>query len=238
MAAAPARAVCTRVPPWLRTVTEVSFDGRCWQVAQQPDWQQAERIGTGSIVWGASLRLGAWLLAPERKHMLRNKSIVELGAGCGALAMMLSSASPQYMLATDRGPVLPLLQQTIHLNKGHSVQASVLEWGACPSGLLEKCGGSVDIVVGSELLYAFPGHDTFTPLQRTLNGLIGPHTKCYLAYSDRGLDVGEFFNGLDNMGIDSSRHINLPSLENCDNDLGAPSRANLVELTRKPILES
>jgi predicted nicotinamide N-methyase len=194
-------------------VVEVTHDTTTWRIAQQPldDWKAASTVGTGAIVWEGALTLGRYLLL-NRRDELRGATVLELGSGCGALAAMLTAASPRIVYATDRQQVMPLLRQTIALNEAHiraPISAEALEWSdlvtssdcktlsASSAALAEIIrSNAIDVLVCSELLYAFPNRDPFGPLCAALVRLIGPRTTCFFYYDGRGLDCAPFFESV------------------------------------------
>eukprot|EP00656_Telonema_subtile_P019060 TRINITY_DN20358_c0_g1_i5.p2 TRINITY_DN20358_c0_g1~~TRINITY_DN20358_c0_g1_i5.p2 ORF type:complete len:150 (-),score=37.55 TRINITY_DN20358_c0_g1_i5:281-730(-) len=118
---------------------------------------------------------------------------------------MLSAAAPGIVYATDRKPVLPLLRESLALNEaqlGGTVVARELDWSRPDTrrALVSECG-QVDVLVCVELLYAFPDHASFEPLQDTMAEMIGDQTRCLFGYQDRGLDCGWFFEKLEQGGI-------------------------------------
>lgn len=203
---------------WSRPVVDVTHDSTTWRIVQQPsdDWQAASAIGTGAIVWDGALTLGRYLLL-NRSDELRGATVLELGSGCGALAAMLTAASPRIIYATDREQVLPLLRKTIALNEAQiraPVSAEALEWsdlatrsdGKMSAALAEIIRqNAIDVLVCSELLYAFPGRDPFGPLSTALVRLIGPRTTCFFYFNGRGLDCTPFFETVRRGGLSIKR---------------------------------
>jgi hypothetical protein len=109
--------------------------------------------GTAGFIWCAGRRL-ATLLASQR-HLVRNRKVIELGAGCGLVGIAASEAGAAEVLLTDHAAVVPLLEHNISLNEAKGgnttvlTAAATLEWGSeAPSK-----ARPYDVVLGSDLLY-------------------------------------------------------------------------------------
>lgn len=111
------------------------------------------------------------------------RTVVELGAGCGALAMVLAqelAGRGHRVVATDLPEVLPLLRQNCReAGNGVVLECCALPWGdlLCARRLAEEAAAQgSSCVVGCEVAY-WGGWDLFEedtrePLARTLDALI------------------------------------------------------------------
>eukprot|EP00210_Caulerpa_lentillifera_P006879 g6576.t1 len=86
---------------------------------------------TGQIVWPASQVL-SWFLH-QFPDLVRNKTVLELGSGCGLAGLVAAQLGASTVYLTDSSPViLHQLQKTIELNcnqGGGEKRISRLEWG-------------------------------------------------------------------------------------------------------------
>lgn len=85
--------------------------------------------GFFGTVWDCSLALGAFL-ASLGPGAMRGKTIVELGAGCGAVSALCAALGASEVVATDARDLIPLL--TLNLRRNCSVGAvNVKVGGRC-----------------------------------------------------------------------------------------------------------
>ncbi|RMZ78704.1 hypothetical protein DV737_g3735, partial [Chaetothyriales sp. CBS 132003] len=140
--------------------------------------------GCGGQLWPAGVVLSRYLLSCHRSG-LRDKSILELGAGGGlvGLAVALGCEVSRPIHITDQEPMLALMQRNIDLNKlSDKVQASVYDWGEEPPQQLGLSGGYPDVLLAADCVYFEPA---FPLLLHTLRDLVGPNTTCYFCFKKR-----------------------------------------------------
>lgn len=133
-------------------------------------------LGTGGLLWPAAERLGAYLcsrLIDEARHnaggshFLRDKTVVELGAGTGVVGIALlqaaASVSPNdtpplgntgVYYATDLPHVLPLVERNFDLNLGCAHDVS--DFGEASGGGGVSDGGAVSVVRSQAKTVALP----------------------------------------------------------------------------------
>lgn len=65
---------------------------------------------TGAMVWKTTPKFADWIRTSPINHLVESKTIVELGSGTGALAMLISDFSHKF-IATDQKTLLKLCKQ-------------------------------------------------------------------------------------------------------------------------------
>lgn len=81
---------------------------------------------TGSIVWDGAVVLGRWL--HDRVEAVRDKRVVELGAGHGLVGTACAKMGAAFVSLTDLPHRLEALRDTIERNGVSNVEARVLDW--------------------------------------------------------------------------------------------------------------
>lgn len=166
------------------------------------DVRQEFGEGIGSSLWPSSVVLGRHLLRAGEGTPSR---ILELGSGCGLTAATLSFINAgNFVIATDKRSVLPLLQANVDsfLNRmvqaGRavgSVQVQELDWFAYTAGSqLPEWGGHLDLIVLSDCLYSSA---SVGPLVNVLTALLAcpgnERTRVLLA-NERRTALDEFLS--------------------------------------------
>ncbi|GAB5035308.1 methyltransfer with n-terminal ankyrin repeats [Nannochloropsis oceanica] len=129
--------------------------------ADDPFGQAAAEDTTGLGVWPASLILARWLVI-QHKELLDDATVVELGCGCAVPGLAAAlHGRPKVVHLTDLNPeTLANAQENVQLNKesflvpdaAARVHVTAMDWGnkaSYPAGAI----GSVDVVLGSDLVY-------------------------------------------------------------------------------------
>jgi predicted nicotinamide N-methyase len=91
-------------------------------------------LTTGFRTWEAALHLGAYLLSGPGQELIKGKSILELGAGTGFLAILCAKNLGAAHVTTTDGDegVVEALKENLFLNgldDERKVLTSVLRWG-------------------------------------------------------------------------------------------------------------
>ena len=142
---------------------------RCVGVQIEQRWDPKRRSdGTGACVWDAAVALCDFLC--ERPAMVEGRSVVELGSGCGLLAIVAGLLGARCVHATDLPQALLLLARNVWLNtaapgqeraggsagEGGGVHVGCCNWGdeSHATRVRSQCpGGRVDVIIGSDLIY-------------------------------------------------------------------------------------
>ena len=152
------------------------------------------------MIWPAGVALSLWVWGSEGRRAIQNKDVLELGAGMGlpgcVAAALLEPAS--VALTDSRSGLVDNLQASIDGLPGSGkngasaavdVSASTLNWqhvyqednSVAPGtrAAVEKASseGSVDVVVGSDVIYYFPD---VRPLSHTVAKLLRPGGEAFV----------------------------------------------------------
>ncbi|XP_074146835.1 protein N-lysine methyltransferase METTL21D isoform X1 [Sminthopsis crassicaudata] len=174
MAAAEEEALCSFVRPLEKR------DGTVLRL------QQYGSGGVGCVVWDAAIVLAKYLEtqhfsgAIAGTHVLRERSVLELGAGTGAVGLMAASLGAD-VIVTDLEELQDLLKLNIKMNEHlitGSVQAKVLKWGE----ERKDCFSPPDYILMADCIYY---EESLEPLLKTLKDLSGPKTCIICCYEQR-----------------------------------------------------
>lgn len=110
---------------------------------------------TGLRTWEAALHLGQYLCAEP--SLIKNKRVLELGAGTGYLAVLCARhlGSDRVIASDGSDEVVGYLSDSFFLNglqSSSAVSATQLRWGHTLVGA-EWCGDGVDTVLGADITY-------------------------------------------------------------------------------------
>ncbi|GAP92337.1 putative nicotinamide n-methyltransferase protein [Rosellinia necatrix] len=116
---------------------------------------------TGHRTWEAALHLGSYFLAGAGHRLIRGKSVLELGAGTGFLAILCAKhLGARHVTATDGdGGVIDCLEENIVLNNINAeklITARTLWWGDELKGtwVEQACSSDpYDVVIGADIMY-------------------------------------------------------------------------------------
>jgi predicted nicotinamide N-methyase len=141
---------------------------------------------TGLRVWDASLHL-AYFLSTEGTSLVRDKAVLELGAGTGLLSILCAGPlQATRVISTDgNAGVVESIGSNAELNvrlrepsQEHNLEAKVLDWADAPplSQVLEHEGREVpiDLVLGADITYAT---ESMEPLVNILSALHDKYPK-------------------------------------------------------------
>jgi predicted nicotinamide N-methyase len=139
----------------------------------------------GSYLWPASLVLSLYLA--ENPHLVRNKRILELGAGVGLCGLVGATLGAKRMSLTDLSVfphVLENLSAEIHLNNLVNCNAFALNWGSfdIESSLLSQ---GFELLIGSDVFY---NPSDFEDLIRAVSIILSrspPDARFITAYHER-----------------------------------------------------
>lgn len=161
-----------------------SFEGRNYSFAQD--------MNTLTTVYDAvsprqSIILGTYLVRRYGTQAAA-RTFLELGAGTGLPSVLLATTGAAKVVATDLGPVLSPLSQSVRQNCASNINIEVKEyaWGEEPQAL----AGPFDVILASDVVYDF---DYFPHFVRSLNALAWPETDIFVAFRERYRDVEGWF---------------------------------------------
>ena len=118
---------------------------------------------TGLRTWEAALCLGTFLSTTEGRSLVKDRTIVELGAGTGFLSILCANhLGAKYVLATDGScEVVNDLSLNLFLNglEGNSLMhTAVLKWGHALTDSRsddDDCIRHFDLILGADLVSIF-----------------------------------------------------------------------------------
>jgi len=158
------------------------------QVKQDQDIEDC----TGGIVWETAYLLATFLEWEicQKADTKAPKSVLEVGAGCGLLGLVLAAAGCRVVL-TETTQAMANLQSNVSANKiagGHPKSrrpaAMQLSWH-CPKdrqACLKAAGGAFDYIVGTDVVFA---ERLVEPLLSTLHSLSDHSTVIWLCLQER-----------------------------------------------------
>ncbi len=120
--------------------------------ADNPFGAEAIEDTTGLGIWCASLVMARWLASPSMVERMKNKTILELGAGCGIPALAAAvHGKPKSVAITDLNPqTIDNICYNIELNQCSDVATgSSIDWGDVSTYPSEK----LDYVICSDCIY-------------------------------------------------------------------------------------
>jgi predicted nicotinamide N-methyase len=179
-----------------KVVKEIQAFGRRLKLAHYPEVVERSSDGvqlTGSTLWDAGLALAAHMeqMRPamggsggevgSEEEERRPLSVLELGAGCGAVGLALALGGDEALLTDNQPEVLTLLRDNVERNGlGRRASVEALDWDRPPSLALARRGW--DLIVAADIVY---GLSDFTPLLRFLEALAHPRTTLVFAFGNR-----------------------------------------------------
>ena len=118
---------------------------------------------TGLRTWEAALCLGTFLSTTEGRSLVKDRTIIELGAGTGFLSILCANhLGAKYVLATDgSGEVINDLSLNLFLNGlecNNLVNTAVLKWGHALTGSVFYDPDHIrqfDLILGADLVSMF-----------------------------------------------------------------------------------
>ena len=157
---------------------------------------ETKELGIGYQVWPAGSILASLLLNPDSSvaKLVRNKTILELGSGCGIAGLAAALAGAKKIFLTDRKEVVPHLRQNVEINRAQIPASSCvwveeLEWGTeIDQSPINK--EAIDVIIASDCMYWASLYDK---LIMTLLRLSAPRTLVLLVHQTRRRAVERTF---------------------------------------------
>lgn len=153
---------------------------------------------TGLRTWEAALHLGQYLCA--NPSLVRNKRILELGAGTGYLAVLCAKyLGSEHVIASDGSDeVVSKLNDSFFLNGlqgSDKVSTTQLKWGHALMGTEEQSwngGRRLDVIIGADITYDVSVIPALVATLQELAGLF-PGTSILIAGTERNRETFERF---------------------------------------------
>ncbi|CAD5124134.1 DgyrCDS12435 [Dimorphilus gyrociliatus] len=197
------------VPRHFLNLREVSIGDFSLQIIQ--DWQS---IGIAAVLWDSAIVLGEYL--HKNPDLVRNKSIIEVGAGTGLPGMIACRLDAAEVVLTDRSLALDSLKKNVEVNSLNESIISVreLEWGVN----LKDYDNHYDLIIAADIIYI---EETFEKLLETLRHLSSQKNFILLTCKIRYQRDEKFLNLLKErdfvvtrIGYDKARDIILFKITN------------------------
>mmetsp|Transcript_10672 Transcript_10672/g.16094 ORF Transcript_10672/g.16094 Transcript_10672/m.16094 type:complete len:544 (-) Transcript_10672:2668-4299(-) len=176
--------------------------------ADTPFGETAIDDTTGLGIWSASLVMSRWMASKSIFGRFDNKTVLELGAGCGvpALTVALYSRAKSIYVSDLNPDTIENIRYNIEINAKSSnsgssedwlnrVSAQSIDWDNEETWPQEK----MDFIIGSDLIY----QKSIVPLlQKVVNGLLKPEGRfLYTCPSDGRDGLVEFIDTMKKKGF-------------------------------------
>jgi len=178
--------------------------------ADNPFGQAPTEDTTGLGIWCASLVMSRWLASRSMVERMENKTILELGAGCGIPSLTAAVyGSPKSVWITDLNPeTIDNIRYNIELNgsaTNKEIIASSIDWGDESTYPPMK----IDYVICSDCIYQ---KDIVTLLKKVVTGLLDPNNGVFLYVAPEGGRDGlpEFIASMKTGGFECVREEIAP----------------------------
>ena len=147
---------------------------------------QTKWCNTGNRLWPAAAALSTFLAGLE---IPAGSTVIELGAGLGAVGMVLAMAGNRVVI-TDQQQMLPLLIRNIQHqfgsigweSGGGAPDVRELSWASGSNASLHGLPERYEYVVASDVLY---DEDSFEVLRETIERVAGPGATVVIAVHER-----------------------------------------------------
>ncbi|XP_053868878.1 protein-lysine methyltransferase METTL21C isoform X1 [Malaclemys terrapin pileata] len=185
---------------WIPTVSPY-FDKEHYCYADHQITIQESLDHFGAIVWPGALALSQYLESNQQEINLKDKKVLEIGAGTG-LVSIVASILGAYVTATDLPEVLENLKLNISRNTQnmniHQPEVRKLVWGEDLNEDFPKSTHHYDFILASDVVYH---HTSLDPLLTTMVYLCQPGTVLLWANKFRFSTDFEFLEKLGNILI-------------------------------------
>ena len=136
---------------------------------------------TGSTLWDAGIALVAHMESVRPLMGEGPLSVLEIGAGCGAVGIALALNGDEVLVTDNQPEVLEILRENVERNEvGSNASVAALDWEKPPSLALASRGWH--LIVAADVVYGLPH---FTPLLRFLEALAHPRTTLVFAFGNK-----------------------------------------------------
>lgn len=130
------------------------FSSSAGNIITKVDYQASEMAD----VWKAGFALGMFL--EECPLWVRNKRVIELGAGVGYLGILCAKLGAKKVLLTDVQELLPVLRENVLRNNATQALVAELDWGN-PDQRRELSMQKFETILASDCIYEENGIGPF-----------------------------------------------------------------------------
>ena len=172
---------------------------------------------SGLQVWDSSLVLARWLEQNFNENAFDGLEVLEVGAGCGLVGLLLASLGANVVLTDRDDGVIANLRGNIRANVANFTKGSAtvrqMAWGEHEGIMAKLPFDKFDMIVGCDLVYLFlampfehsgPKHP-YRQLLSTIKAVSGVETTALLVQEHRGASESEFFEEFDRIFVDTDR---------------------------------
>lgn len=150
-----------------------------------------DTLDSGGSIWNGGYYLSKHLL--QHTNMVRDKTVLELGSGCGLSGIVSSICQATHTVLTDIPEQVPYLQRNVDRNAhllpgGCTCICAPLEWGAGHRN--ETLPTSYDVILAADVGFDVQLHE---PLVSTLLLYASAATDVYLVEERRWKDVYDWY---------------------------------------------
>eukprot|EP00929_Paragymnodinium_shiwhaense_P113257 TRINITY_DN81515_c0_g1_i1.p1 TRINITY_DN81515_c0_g1~~TRINITY_DN81515_c0_g1_i1.p1 ORF type:complete len:478 (-),score=133.93 TRINITY_DN81515_c0_g1_i1:43-1476(-) len=153
---------------------------------------------TGLLVWPAARAFSAHLC--KHPEIVRDKRVVELGAGTGLAGLVAAALGAKEVVMTDLTATLPLLRRNVERNAAAAIRTPMsaleLRWGASSGPGAELA--DFDVVLACEIVYQHDA-ETYEALVASIKKLLRPGGVVLVTYEFRSglVEDLQFFDRMD-----------------------------------------
>eukprot|EP00928_Gymnodinium_smaydae_P012266 TRINITY_DN14456_c0_g2_i1.p1 TRINITY_DN14456_c0_g2~~TRINITY_DN14456_c0_g2_i1.p1 ORF type:complete len:248 (+),score=31.68 TRINITY_DN14456_c0_g2_i1:112-855(+) len=179
-------------------VLTISHDAQSCDVCveQRPESRFDGADGTNARLWPTSVVMARYLCA--NPGLIRNKRVVELGAGAGTVGLVCAALGASHVCITDVPGALPLIADNLDRNpslkSSGAVTVAPCTWGErAHIDAVLALGGKYDVVLACEVVYK-QEEDVLQALVETQDLLLSDASdaQIMLAYEFRSNLVEDF----------------------------------------------
>jgi len=173
-------------------------------------------LTTGYRTWEAALHLGAYFLSGQGQELIKGKSILELGAGTGFLAILCAkNLGASHVTTTDGDEgVVEALKENLFLNgldDERKVLTSVLRWGHGVRGSWVQDDFEehpYDTVIGADIVGDTPNyHNSRNSTNGRLADIRQSGVQCFGRYDSHALRSASYYQGHHRRRNPKCRHL-------------------------------
>lgn len=109
---------------------------------------------TGQILWPVSVLLSHYMASERGSSLVRGRTVVELGAGCGLPGMVAAHFADRVLLTDGNDVVMDLLARNANKNVTGRLTTSTFLWGRQDdlARILDEMNGNVDVVIAADVV--------------------------------------------------------------------------------------
>ncbi|KXS11349.1 hypothetical protein M427DRAFT_60764 [Gonapodya prolifera JEL478] len=194
-----------------------SSNGPSYQtIALTEDFGMTRDGTTGLRSWTGGIALSEYLATWQRRSAtlsaqpnVAGKSVLELGAGCGLLALTCAALGAKRVVATDTTRVVSRLRKNVEMNLESSLhnggskmpvtEVAILNWGEAIPPTLVGHNDAIDLILATDVIF---DPTLISPLVVTLDSIIQCGAEAFIVSTVRNSATYErFLDGTRERGL-------------------------------------